>query len=398
MRAIIFFVGLTLNSFSQSWMQIAPFPGLSRDDGVSVTIGNKAYVGTGLVVGWSFSGDFYSFDGFSQTWNSIASMPLGTERQYACAFKGNDGFYVFGGDGVGGTLNTLYKYNLVLDNWEQKTSKPGFGIYGASCFIFGDTAIICGGRFSGNIVNDEVWLYRLSTDTWQQLNNMPPLLGGGRWRAAYTELLGKGYVLFGLDKDLNWRKELLEYDPRFDTWQKIMDVSTFPSLAYSSMQGISGSLVVNGGVDSLYQFSNACHYYELSSSSWHQGPQFPSPARRGGMTWVLNNKVYYTCGLDENENRLNETWMLDLVLSTKTQSAEENLQVWFDSQRETFNINSKFEWSYVLYNLQGKILLSQKLNVGITLVLSSIEFPKGLYFVCINQGSQTILRKKIVKE
>src|SRR6478736_6755967 len=83
---------------SQVWMQLPNFPGVKRDDGIAVIVNDKAYIGTGLQE-WSATTDFYVLDLKSLNWATIPSMPYTSERQYACAFEGNNCFYVFGGDG-----------------------------------------------------------------------------------------------------------------------------------------------------------------------------------------------------------------------------------------------------------------------------------------------------------
>ena len=84
----LFFTFLLFSNLliGQTWSQLADFPSLERDDGVAVRINNKAYVGTGLIVGFSLGKDFFAYDFGSNSWATIAPMPTGSERQYACAF------------------------------------------------------------------------------------------------------------------------------------------------------------------------------------------------------------------------------------------------------------------------------------------------------------------------
>lgn len=382
--------------YGQNWQQLPAFPGLSRDDGVAVNVAGKAYVGSGLTSGWTYGADFYCYDMSTQSWSVIAPMPSGTERQYACAFKGGNGFFVFGGDGIGGTLNNLYEYNVSSNNWTQKSSKPGLGIYGASCFVFGDTAIIAGGRFPGNLINNEVWMYRISSDSWQQLNNMPPAFGG-RWRAAYSTLFGKGYMLFGLDANLAWRKELLEYNPQFDSWNKIMDVNNFPSLAYASMQSVGGSLVVFGGVDSLNNYANAFHYFELSSSTWSQGPMFSATPRRGGMSWIHNKSFNYSCGLDENEQRLNESWMLDIVTSNRQEMVDDKFFIGPNPFSQNISIHAAEACSIQVYDKLGILMFEGLLKAEEEIQLNAECWFPGLYILKCDQGQKQIAVNKLLK-
>src|SRR4051812_24997452 len=112
--AVVFFLSFWVPGHTQSWTQLPNFPGLERDDGIAFVIGNKAYCGTGLQVGWGLTKDIYEFDLTTETWTTGVSMPNGAERQYACGFTdGTDGF-VFGGEASGSDLNDLWMYSPVL--------------------------------------------------------------------------------------------------------------------------------------------------------------------------------------------------------------------------------------------------------------------------------------------
>lgn len=396
MKPLALLLILCAEAGAQSWLQLPSFPGLSRDDGVAVTLGNKAYCGSGLTSGWTYGADFYSFDLSSQSWTAIAPMPAGTERQYACAFAGGNGFFVFGGDGIGGTLNSLYEYHVLNNTWTQKASKPGGGIFGASCFVFRDSVIIAGGRFSGNVVSNEVWLYRISSNSWQNLNNMPGQFGG-RWRAAYTVVSGKGYMLFGLDGNMAWRTELLEYDPRFDSWGKIMDVQQFPSLAYASMQSIGSSILLFGGVDSLNQYADTMRYFELSSQKWFKGPVFPSTPRRGGMSWVYQNRYYYTCGLDENEQRRDETWTLDIITGLSEEWKNTAVSLAPNPFSDEIRLFTSGSYTIRVTDLMGTLMIEKDVMSGENVSLDTKHWKPGFYHIQVQNRQGERFMKKLLK-
>ena len=53
---------IPLSVFGQTWEQITDFSGAERDDGVCFTLGDKAYCGTGMDLGFAVTNDFYAFD------------------------------------------------------------------------------------------------------------------------------------------------------------------------------------------------------------------------------------------------------------------------------------------------------------------------------------------------
>lgn len=104
MKLISLLLLLTSHGFCQVWSRLPDFPSTRRDDGVAVVVGNKAYFGTGLQEDWYATNDFYELDLSLNTWRSLPQMPSYTQRQYACAFAGNNCFYVFGGQDYVETL------------------------------------------------------------------------------------------------------------------------------------------------------------------------------------------------------------------------------------------------------------------------------------------------------
>src|SRR6218665_2871464 len=207
---------------AQTWQQLADLPDLGRDDGVAVNAGNQLFFGSGLKSDWSYGRDFYKLDPATNNWSSIASLPNGEQRQYACAFAGPGCFYVFVGDGVNGPFNNLLKYTIAGNAWSQAASKPGSPLFGSSCMEFGDKIIIVGGKTQGSQpASSQVWEYTISSDSWQQKNNFPY---GGRFRASAAAYNGPGYLMFGIDDNNKCRKEMYSYNPANDSWTLLPDL------------------------------------------------------------------------------------------------------------------------------------------------------------------------------
>src|SRR4051812_11286093 len=72
---------------SQTWQPATDFPSTERDDGTSFIIGTKAYCGTGYLPWFTTTADFYAYDMAVGTWQTVASLPAGEERQYASGFS-----------------------------------------------------------------------------------------------------------------------------------------------------------------------------------------------------------------------------------------------------------------------------------------------------------------------
>jgi N-acetylneuraminic acid mutarotase len=363
-KTILLFIlalGLSTNSNAQAWAQLPNYPGLERDDGVAFVINNKAYCGTGLQVGFSPTKDFYSLDLTTETWTTVAPMPPGKERQYACAFTNGTDAFVFGGEAGGTDLNDCWMYMPSLNSWMAVASKPGNGVRGAAYFVIGNTAYLIGGAYSSTNALNEVWAYNMSTDTWTQKNNLPFAC----WRSSATVVSGKGYLLFGREANGRFRKELFEYDPTADSWTLI---NNFPGAgrAYATMQNVNNDLVVFGGLDTLNNYYNTVWNYYIPSAQWTQLPTLPSFGRKGGMGFANNNILYYTCGIDQTNTRLKETWKTDLGVGIKELEKEEKVLVYPNPASDfiilKFPINSQKEVTYKIFDSRGSDVLTGTLN------------------------------------
>ena len=104
--------------YSQSWTQLTDFPGTQRDDGIAFTVNNKAYCLSGLEVGWQCTGNGSVFDGSSETWSPMASLPAGKERQYATGFSYNGNGYMLGGLNCSGVcLKDFWQYSITKNSF-----------------------------------------------------------------------------------------------------------------------------------------------------------------------------------------------------------------------------------------------------------------------------------------
>ncbi len=389
---------LLLSNFlaAQVWSQLPDFPATERDDGVAVRVNGKAYFGTGLLAGFTLGKDFYSYDLATTTWSAIASMPTGSDRQYACAFSYLNSFYVFSGAGYSNAVFTdLQRYDIATNTWTILAAKPGNGLIGASCLEYGDKIIIVGGKFQSGTVSDEVWEYTISTNTWLQKNNFP---FGGRWRAGASVLNGVGYLLFGLDNNSSFRKELYSYNNATDVWTKVMDFPQPKGRAYSALRTTTGKLVMFGGYDTLNVYFSDVWFYNDITSSWTQGPNLPAAGRKGGMSCTNGDRFYYSCGIDVTNTRLKETWMIDVPVGLGENDDANNFLVYPNPCNDKLFISSATEnlnYTFEITDITSKLILSAQNETSNSIDISNLE--KGVYFLKIMNGNTILSTKKIIK-
>lgn len=115
----IFFLCMVFHTSTnaQTWVQKDDFPGTARDDGVSVTVGNKSYFGTGRSNNFSFLNDWWEYDHRNDTLKALSDFP-GSERQYASVTSVNQEIFLMGGIGDQDTVfNDVWKYDAIVDSW-----------------------------------------------------------------------------------------------------------------------------------------------------------------------------------------------------------------------------------------------------------------------------------------
>lgn len=375
-----------------TWAQLTDFPGAERDDGVAFVINNKAYCGSGLQVGWVLAGDFYAFDLATETWSTVASLPAGEQRQYACGFTDGTNGFIFGGEAFGSDLNDLWMYSPATNSWTAKASKPGNGVRGASCFVIGTMAYIVGGAFTTNDAINEVWAYDMVTDTWTQKNNLPIT----NWRGSATSAKGKGYLLYGMNSAYAYSRYLYEYDPTGDNWTyKSTFAGPGTGKVYANMQAINDDLVVFAGKDSLNACNNQLWTYNLISNSWLSVSTLTSTLRKGGMGFTNAGTYYYTCGISQADVRLKETWKTNIAVGINEIESEKQLTVYPNPASDIITIRlSKSILQnkvYKIINVQGQTVLDGTMNENNRVSLTGLS-PGVYQFLVGNFSSRIIIQ------
>ena len=337
----------------QTWTQLPNFPGTSRDDGVGVVCNHAWYVGTGQRNGTGPANDFYVFNPQAATFSSITPLP-GSARQYACTFEYNEVFYVFGGD-AGGTLNDLYQYSTATQQWVKKANRPGAGNMAAVAFSFDNKGVVACGRPADQTATAEVWWYDMGNDVWTKKNDVPftPV-----WRAAGATYKGYGYLAGGITANGKFNKTLYKYDPVNDSWMAEATLPNNKGYAYASLVPYGQGLVLFCGHDSLYKCTSEVWFYHVYQKTWSQLGAFGGAVRKGGMAGVLNGAIYYTCGIDQSDVRLNETWMY----TDAVQVGELNTDDWrcyVNAQKEVIVMEGIDQLlNYEIIDLTGKTVLT----------------------------------------
>lgn len=183
---------------TEVWTAIAPLPAAAeaRYGAVAFTLNGKAYVGLGATKTQKTLKDFWEYNPSSNTWTSI-SAPLKNKRVNAFAFVVGNKAYV-----GGGMDNNQYPedfYSFDGSNWSELAPlKDDDATYdltrqGASTFVIGNFGYVVGGRKSS--VLNTVWKYNVATNKWEDKHQALPQ--NARDGAAAFSIDGKGYLTTG---------------------------------------------------------------------------------------------------------------------------------------------------------------------------------------------------------
>lgn len=380
---------------SQSWLQLPDYLGTERDDGVSFVINNKAYCLTGLEVGWQCTSNGFVFDGSSETWSNMASLPVGKERQYATGFSHNNKGYVFGGVNCSSVyLDDFWEYNPITDSWTTLSNIPSMGRAGMSNFIIKNKVYIIGGRLTDGTVSKEVWEYDFSTHLWLQKNDLPFT---GMWRGSAFCIDTTGYICMGLNNNSTYNHSIYKYNYVIDNWTKISNIH-LPDLIYTETAICNKKACLYGGLDSLNNITNSLYIFNPLDSGVSINSGIPTFARKGGMAFSINDIFYLTTGVT-NSFRTKETWKNTSLVGVEENFMSNTLDIYPNPNNGSFtlrlnNFRSE-ELEINIINVDGKIVYKSQITNYLTQFDCGLKH--GIYIIKINGvKNKEILTKKIV--
>ena len=281
------------------WTKKISLPlGNKRDRAVAFSVKGNGYLGTGLDSANVVRTDFWKYDTLTDSWSQVADFP-GAARRDAVAFVIDSFAYV--GTGIddssswGTIMSDFYRYDPYLNSWTQIDSMGNglsYGVFKAAAFSVGGKGFVSTGRVWGAPVY-ETWMYDPMFDTWTQKMNFP--MFGGRNGAVGFSINDKAYLTTGSD-DNYFFNDLWEYDPAFDTWsqkQNFPGTSRIAAVAFT----IDSTVFVGTGTDGGY--TNDFWSYDAINNQWNFANIFPGDARRGASAFSIGRNGYLTCGKSE---------------------------------------------------------------------------------------------------
>lgn len=293
----------TTEDVTGNWVRRSDFEGVTRSEGISFTIGDKAYVGTGYD-GTNRLKDLWQYDPVQNFWLQKADFP-GVARNSAVGFSiGDKGYVGTGYDGIN-RLQDFWQYDATANSWVQRSNFAGSARYDAVGFAITGKGYISTG-YDGSYLKD-IWEYDTSADSWTQKISM----GGSKRSGAVAFVYNnRGYICTGVNNgsstDIN---DLWEYDPMAATpWTEKRKISNISSEAYDDAYAIirnnAASFVMgdkayiscgeNGGV------LNDTWEYDFATDLWTKKTAYEGVARTGAIAFSVANRGFLLTGRSSN--------------------------------------------------------------------------------------------------
>lgn len=295
-----------------NWVHRVDFKGVARQEAVTFTIVDTAFVGTGLDVNNDTLRDFYSYDADRNTWTQRASLPdAARARHSAVAFAAEGKGYV--GTGTDGVikLNDFYTYNPNGNSWEPIAPFPGTPRVGAVGFAVKTYGYVATG-YDGNWLND-CWQYRPSENKWYTRSDVPL---SKRADAVSFVIDNKAYIVTG-QSNLQLNNELSMYDADNDVWTLKRAITNVSDDSYDDeYANITGyncvAFVMNNKAyvctgNRSGSISTIAWEYDPVNDLWDLKQPFEGSARVSAVGFAIKNRGFITTGVS-GSTPLSDTW------------------------------------------------------------------------------------------
>jgi len=293
----------TTTTVTGNWIKRSDFEGVTRSEGISFTIGDKAYVGTGYD-GTDRLKDLWQYDPVQNFWIQKADLP-GTARNSAVGFAINDKGYVGTGyDGLN-RLQDFWEYNATANSWTQKENFAGSARYDAVGFGILNKGYISTG-YDGNYLKD-LWEFDATTNRWTQKVSM----GGSKRSGAVAFVYdNKAYLCTGTNNGSSSSlNDLWVFDPAAtSSWTEKRKTSNISDESYDDDYGIIRSNAVSFIMNDKAYISTGENgsvlsdtwEYDFATDVWTSKTAFEGVARTGAVGFSVINRGYVLTGRSSN--------------------------------------------------------------------------------------------------
>jgi hypothetical protein len=288
---------------SGNWVKVSELPFNGRSEAVSFTIGNFAYLGSGLDCSNTCLGDFWKYDPVKNSWEQVASLPKGAERSSAVAFS--VGRIAICGTGFNGSnyLNDFYQFDPIRNIWSKINSTfPGKARSEAVAFGIGSSGWV-GTGYDGNSALADFYQYNVSDKAWISI----PFNGEARYSSVVFVHDNNAYLATGTNGN-TLVSEFLVFDPAktSSNWSPLHAITNASADAFDDsyttiMRQNSAAFLIGDrayiitGDDRGFLYSYTWTY-DFSTDLWIEKTPFEGPLVTGAVGLSVNNRGFIVTG------------------------------------------------------------------------------------------------------
>lgn len=380
-QILLYAIFLTANlGFAQTWEAVAPLPGGSSDarhHPITFSVDGYGYLLAGDVNGQE-ARDFMRYEALTDTWETLPDFP-GAVRSFSYATsRGTKAYVGFGGaDGV--PYNDLWEYDTETEEWSQLADCPCEPRYHPAFIQLDDKIYVGLGNNPANL--DDWWEYDILTDTWSEKDDLP---GPSRHHPFYFGIDGIAYVGLGHGNSVNGNlsiyNDFYQFDPATDEWTQLNDFPGEARVAGTQFDYNGKGYVLSGdGDDHSFMEEGEFWEYETQTDEWTQLTSHPGSSRWAPGNFVIDNYVYFMCGLSsvQLESDMMRFDLESTVTSVRDMVAE-SIDVYPNPAKSIINIDADItQFSEVrLVNSHG-----QRVETVNRKQIDVEDLPSGMYFL-----------------
>ncbi|MBL0340641.1 MAG: hypothetical protein IPP71_06810 [Bacteroidetes bacterium] len=397
-------VMISSSAFSLGWQQKTNFTPGNRYGAFSFSIGQKGYVGSGVIqVGTSITlvNDFWEYDPILDSWTQKATLPS-TGRIGAATFVVLNAGFVTTGYNLVTHLNDNWKYDTAMNTWQAMSVFPGGNRYTCASFNVSDYGFV-GMGYATSCYSD-FYRYNPISDTWTLI---APIPGTARQTAKGFSILDYGYVVGGANEAAFYNcKQLWRYDPIGDVWLQKTDYPGNGSHGLSAFvmndEGYVGAgAFLSSGVNNVF---DDFFKYDPSLDNWTSIPDFDGGIRQGTVSMTINNRGYVGLGstlIYPQIDYKSDWWTFTDPTGIEDQNIDENDVIAYFDSNHNLNINLKSslktKTAVEVFDANGKMIRRSMFDANQqNLKIENRNLSHGMYSYAVYLSSEKLISGKVI--
>lgn len=393
-------------SSAQNWVDKTPLPGTNgRNHPVSWALGGFGYSVTGATQITENTKDFFKYNPATDSWEQLADFP-GSARTYSIGDVYEGKGYMGFGSNNSGVLNDLWRYDPATGNWQELASCPCSGRQHPTFTVNKENGKIYVGEGNDESSNlKDWWEYDIATNTWAQKAEFP---GTSRHHPFQFSIGGYSYSGLGHDNGpLMATSDLYRYNPANNTWTQMADA---PGRRIAGTQfDFGGYGFVLSGEGDYHRPSTPSIFwkYDPAANTWSELQSHPGGSLWAPGSFIINSTLYLFGGVyrpNGPEVYSQKMWAYDLQNAVSVNNTEKNktaMQLFPNPVKNELHIRSGAQMNKLqvkVYDLTGRTINTLTTVAEQEMSVNTENLAPGNYFVVLTDDTGVKATGRFVKE